>query len=60
MAKILSVLGRAGAARVADPIGRALLRAGVSPNAVTLVGTLGVAVGALGFVARGPCSPACA
>ncbi|HEX6498272.1 MAG TPA: CDP-alcohol phosphatidyltransferase family protein [Micromonosporaceae bacterium] len=53
MAKILSVFGRAGIARVTDPVGRALLRAGVSPNAVTIAGTVGVLVGAIGFGARG-------
>jgi CDP-diacylglycerol--glycerol-3-phosphate 3-phosphatidyltransferase len=53
MAKIFSVLGRAGAARVAAPVGKALLRAGVTPDVVTLIGTGAVLVGALGFVARG-------
>ncbi len=53
MAKILSVVGKAGTARLLDPLSRALLRAGVSPNAVTIVGTLGVLVGAFGFAARG-------
>jgi phosphatidylinositol phosphate synthase len=53
MAKILSGLGRAGMARVFDPVARALLRAHVSPDAVTVLGTVGVLVGALGFGARG-------
>lgn len=35
------------------PIARFLLRLGVSPDAVTLVGTLGVCVGALAFYPRG-------
>ena len=35
------------------PIADALLRAGVSPDAVTLVGTIGVCVGSLGFFPRG-------
>ncbi|MBC7291415.1 MAG: CDP-alcohol phosphatidyltransferase family protein [Actinotalea sp.] len=34
-------------ARVVDPVADALLRAGVSPDAVTLVGTIGVVVAAL-------------
>ncbi len=38
---------------VAAPIARLLLRLGVSPDAVTLVGTLGVAGGALWFFPRG-------
>jgi CDP-diacylglycerol--glycerol-3-phosphate 3-phosphatidyltransferase len=46
MAKILSVSIKAGAVRVIDPIGRTLLRAGISPNAVTLLGTAGVIAGA--------------
>jgi CDP-diacylglycerol--glycerol-3-phosphate 3-phosphatidyltransferase len=53
MAKIFSVVGRAGVARVFEPVGRALLRAGVSPDAVTVAGTVGVLVGAIGFLARG-------
>lgn len=35
------------------PLARLLLRLGVSPDAVTLVGTLGVCVGALAFYPRG-------
>ncbi|MFC5926826.1 phosphatidylinositol phosphate synthase [Micromonospora vulcania] len=53
MAKIFQVSVRAGMTRVVEPIARALLRAGVTPNAVTVTGTLGVLVGALGFGARG-------
>lgn len=53
MAKILSVVAKAGTARLLDPIGRALLRVGVTPNTVTVLGTLGVLVGAFGFAARG-------
>jgi CDP-diacylglycerol---glycerol-3-phosphate 3-phosphatidyltransferase len=52
MAKILSG-SKAGLARVVDPVARALLRAGISPDVVTVVGTLGVIVGAVGFAARG-------
>jgi CDP-diacylglycerol---glycerol-3-phosphate 3-phosphatidyltransferase len=53
MAKIFSVDARAGIARVVDPVARALLRAGVSPNAVTVAGTAGVVAAAIGFGARG-------
>lgn len=35
------------------PLAKLLLRLGVSPDAVTVIGTLGVAVGALGFFPRG-------
>lgn len=53
MAKIFSGAARVGAARLVDPVARSLLRLGVSPDAVTLLGTLGVVAGALGFGARG-------
>lgn len=53
MAKILSVVSRAGLARILDRPARAMLRAGISPNAVTVAGTVGVAIGAIGFGARG-------
>src|SRR3982751_4751382 len=53
MAKILSVSVKAGTARLLDPLRRALLRIGVTPNAVTVLGTVGVGVGAIGFAARG-------
>ncbi|MEU5564055.1 phosphatidylinositol phosphate synthase [Micromonospora musae] len=53
MAKIFQVSARAGMTRVVEPIARGLLRAGVTPNAVTVTGTIGVLVGALGFGARG-------
>jgi CDP-diacylglycerol---glycerol-3-phosphate 3-phosphatidyltransferase len=39
--------------RLITPVARLLLRLGVSPDAVTLVGTLGVAFGALVFFPRG-------
>lgn len=38
---------------VITPVANLLLRLGVSPDAVTLVGTLGVCVGALAFFPRG-------
>jgi CDP-diacylglycerol--glycerol-3-phosphate 3-phosphatidyltransferase len=53
MAKILSGVARSATGRVFDPIARALLRARVSPDAVTIAGTVGVLIGALGFGARG-------
>src|SRR2546429_7883351 len=53
MAKILSGLGRAGMGRVFDPIARALLRAHISPDAVTVAGTVGVVAAAIWFGARG-------
>lgn len=53
MAKILGVTAKAATARLLDPLGLALLRAGVSPNAVTLLGTAGVVAGAYFFAAKG-------
>ena len=53
MAKIFSVPARAVLSYGVNPIARTLLRLGVSPNAVTVAGTVGVVVGALGFGARG-------
>jgi CDP-diacylglycerol--glycerol-3-phosphate 3-phosphatidyltransferase len=45
MAKIVSVPARALAAYVVNPTARFLLRLGVTPNAVTIAGTVGVLVG---------------
>src|SRR5918911_552313 len=39
--------------RVLTPVARALVRLGVSPDVVTLLGTLGVCAGALAFYPRG-------
>ncbi|HZN72479.1 MAG TPA: CDP-alcohol phosphatidyltransferase family protein [Micromonosporaceae bacterium] len=46
MAKIFSVSWKAATARAMDPLARALLRARVTPNAVTVAGTVGVLFGA--------------
>jgi len=53
MAKIFSVAGKVVFGRVLDPVARTLLRAHVTPNMVTVAGTVGVLIGALGFGARG-------
>ena len=50
---MLSPRVRPALARVVDPVAGALLRAGVSPDVVTVVGTLGVVTGALAFFPRG-------
>jgi len=47
MAKIFSVSVKAAVARGMDPLARALLRARITPNMVTVFGTLGVIGGAL-------------
>lgn len=39
--------------RLLDPLGERLARSSVSPDVVTIVGTVGVAGGALGFFTRG-------
>ncbi len=44
---------RPAIARIADAPAERLLKAGVSPDAVTLAGTLGVVTGALALLARG-------
>jgi CDP-diacylglycerol--glycerol-3-phosphate 3-phosphatidyltransferase len=53
MAKIFSVVTKAGLSRVLDPVARALLRAGISPDAVTVIGTAGVIAASVGLAARG-------
>ena len=53
MAKIFSVPARLVLAHVVDPTARFLLRRGVTPNAVTVAGTVGVVIGALALGARG-------
>jgi CDP-diacylglycerol--glycerol-3-phosphate 3-phosphatidyltransferase len=45
MAKIVQVPARALVAHVINPIARFLLRLGVTPNAVTVAGTVGVLIG---------------
>ena len=50
---MLSLRVRPLLARVVDPVAAALLRAGVSPDAITVLGTLGVTTGALVLFPRG-------
>lgn len=44
---------RPSAARIVDPVARALLRVGVTPDGMTVAGALGVSVAALYFYPRG-------
>lgn len=44
---------RAALARVVEPVARGLLRLGLSPDAVTFIGTVGVSAAALIFFPRG-------
>lgn len=46
---MLNVFARASVSRVVDPIGRALVRAGLSPNAMTVIGTVAAIVSAVVF-----------
>lgn len=50
---MLNLRVRPALGRVVDPVASTLLRTGVSPDAVTVAGTLGVLVGALVFFPRG-------
>ncbi|HLT10235.1 MAG TPA: CDP-alcohol phosphatidyltransferase family protein [Micromonosporaceae bacterium] len=52
MARIFGAF-KSGVRTAFDPAGRALVRAGVSADAVTLVGTAGVVAGSVAFAARG-------
>jgi CDP-diacylglycerol--glycerol-3-phosphate 3-phosphatidyltransferase len=46
---MLNILARASVSRVTDPVGAWLVRAGLTPNSMTVVGTLGTVVSALVF-----------
>lgn len=50
---MLSAHLRAPVSRVVDPVARGLLRLGVTPDAMTMVGALGVSVSALVFYPQG-------
>lgn len=50
---MLNLHVRAPLARLLEPVGRRLAATGLSPDVVTVVGTVGVSAGALGFYPRG-------
>ncbi|GGM72163.1 CDP-diacylglycerol--glycerol-3-phosphate 3-phosphatidyltransferase [Longimycelium tulufanense] len=50
---MLNIRARASVSRVTDPIGAWLVRRGLTPNVVTVVGTTGTVIGALWFLPRG-------
>ena len=50
---MLNLRVRPALGRVVDPVVSLLLRTGVSPDAITLIGTAGVVAGALAFFPRG-------
>src|SRR3954447_18791001 len=50
---MLGIHGRPQIGKVTEPLARRLVAMGVTPDALTIVGTIGVAGGALGFYPRG-------
>lgn len=50
---MLNRYARDAVTRILTPVARLLLRLGISPDAVTIIGTLGVCLGALVFFPRG-------
>jgi CDP-diacylglycerol--glycerol-3-phosphate 3-phosphatidyltransferase len=50
---VLNIYGRATVSRTIEPLGKALARAGVTPDAITVVGTVGTVAASLGLIATG-------
>lgn len=50
---MLNSIARGAVSTITDPIGRGLLKAGLSPNIITIVGTVVVCVGSIGLLAPG-------
>lgn len=50
---MLNTLARASVSKVTEPIGRGLLRIGLTPDVITVIGTLGVVAGSVGLIATG-------
>jgi CDP-diacylglycerol--glycerol-3-phosphate 3-phosphatidyltransferase len=50
---MLNSWARASVSKVTEPIGRGLLRTGLTPDVVTVVGTAGAVAGSVGLLARG-------
>ncbi|ROS37917.1 phosphatidylinositol phosphate synthase [Amycolatopsis thermoflava] len=50
---MLNIFARASVSRALDPLGHALVRAGLTPNAMTMIGTAGAIVCALVFFPNG-------
>lgn len=50
---MLNIFARASVSRVTDPIGAWLVRRGLTPNTITVLGTLGAVASALWFIPRG-------
>src|SRR5688572_18376909 len=50
---MLNIFARASVSRVTDPIGAWLVRRGLTPNSITVLGTVGTVFSALWFYPRG-------
>lgn len=50
---MLNVHARASVSRALTPLGTSLARAGVTPDAITIFGTVGAVAGSVGFLANG-------
>ncbi|HSU11879.1 MAG TPA: CDP-alcohol phosphatidyltransferase family protein, partial [Pseudonocardia sp.] len=50
---MLNLFARSHVSRITTPIGRWLVARGVSPDAVTVAGTVGTAAAAVWFIPRG-------
>lgn len=50
---MLNTWARASVSKVTEPIGRGLLRVGLTPDGVTVIGTAGVVAGSIGLIATG-------
>ena len=50
---MLNALARGSVSKVTDPVGRGLLRIGLSPDLITVIGTAGVVGGSVGLLATG-------
>lgn len=50
---MLNAVARGAVSKVTDPIGRGLLRIGLSPDLITVIGTAGVVGGSVGLLATG-------
>ena len=50
---MLNSMARSSVSKVTDPVGRGLLKLGLGPDVVTVIGTVGVVGGAVGLLAPG-------
>lgn len=50
---VLNIHGRAAISKAISPLGAALARTGITPNVITVIGTIGVCVGAFVFYPQG-------